>query len=459
MNENLSKDIKTLTLLVFMQTVGSSMVMTYMNMFMTDYLMIAAATVSTALVIAKTIDLIFSVCAGPLMEKVQFKEGKYRPWLNIIKWVLFISFTLTYLNTYELGLKSEWVRAIIIIISYVGFGAGMSIIMICRGGVLQYMAGADMGIRAKISSRQAQATAAATIITSACVLPMITAVGKVTTDKWAYWVTCTFLALFMLFGAGGMAKLAKRYDAPAGASGKKAVTVKDMFNAVAGNDQLLIMILIMGIFYIGSNVLVAIQAYYFRYVIKDYAFMATSMTIKTAFAFVASLFIPTLGKKLGKRKSFLFGLLGYAASMAFIGIFGGASKWYFTIGTCLFTACMYMFSSFGVNYFLDCGEYGYHKTGKDYRATAMAMYNVPMKIGFVGGSAIAGYGLAAIGYTPGMDMTEEFVGKYMTIIGTIPAILCVLAALVLVFFYKITDEDAARYAKENAERDAAALEV
>lgn len=98
MNDTLNKDINKLTLQVFMQTVGSSMVMVYMNLFMTDYLMIAAATVSTALVIAKTIDLVFSVVAGPIMEKVRFKNGKYRPWLNIVKWLLFISFTLTYLN-------------------------------------------------------------------------------------------------------------------------------------------------------------------------------------------------------------------------------------------------------------------------------------------------------------------------------------------------------------------------
>ena len=67
MNDTLNKDINKLTLQVFMQTVGSSMVMVYMNLFMTDYLMIAAATVSTALVIAKTIDLVFSVVAGPIM--------------------------------------------------------------------------------------------------------------------------------------------------------------------------------------------------------------------------------------------------------------------------------------------------------------------------------------------------------------------------------------------------------
>ena len=54
-----------------------------------------------------------------------------------------------------------------------------------------------------------------------------------------------------------------------------------------------------------------------------------------------------------------------------------------------------------------------------------------------------------------MEITADFTSKYMLIIGTIPAVLCVLAAVIFLVGYKIKDEDAARYAKENAERDAA----
>jgi hypothetical protein len=47
----------------------------------------------------------------------------------------------------------------------------------------------------------------------------------------------------------------------------------------------------------------------------------------------------------------------------------------------------------------------------------------------------------------------------MFIIGAIPAILCVLAAVILFFGYKITDADAIKYATANAERDKAAREA
>ena len=76
-----------------------------------------------------------------------------------------------------------------------------------------------------------------------------------------------------------------------------------------------------------------------------------------------------------------------------------------------------------------------------------------MKIGFAGGSAIGGYGLAMIGYQAGMEITEKFVSDFILIIGMIPAALCIIAAVIFFFGYKLKDEDAAMYAKANIEKD------
>ena len=72
---------------------------------------------------------------------------------------------------------------------------------------------------------------------------------------------------------------------------------------------------------------------------------------------------------------------------------------------------------------------------------------------------IGGYGLAIIGYEAGMTITPELIRGFMFIIGAIPAILCVLAAVILGLGYKITDADAIKYATANAEKDKAAREA
>ena len=455
----MKKQVRIYTLAILMQGIGSGAVMLYMNVFMTDYLLIDAALVATALLVAKFIDLFVSFITGPIVEKANFKNGTYGPWFTILKYGLFACFVLTYLDTYTLGIP-ELLRASLVVLAYVGYGGGMSILMIARGGLLQQMAGADMDVRNVISARTAQATAAAQIITSAIAVPMITFFAAYVGENHSYAVTIGILAILMVAGCLLMRSQAKIYDVHIPAEKRKAapkVSLKDMFQSVAGNSQMMVLIVCMSVFYIAMQTFLAIQAYYFRNIMNDFNFMAVSMTIKTVFAFVASLFMPALGKKVGKKNAFILGLLLYAAALLGITFLGASSEYVFTFFTCVFTAAMYLFTSFGVNYFLDCGEYGYYKTGKDNRATAMAMYNIPMKIGFMGGSAIGSYGLAMIGYQVGMEITEGFVHSFMFIIGGIPAALCILGAVIFFFAYRLKDEDVAMYARENAARDKAVI--
>jgi Na+/melibiose symporter-like transporter len=86
------------------------------------------------------------------------------------------------------------------------------------------------------------------------------------------------------------------------------------------------------------------------------------------------------------------------------------------------------------------------------------MFNLPMKAGVLVGGAIGAFGLAAIGYKAGEDpmLIPNFAKNFMLILGGTPAVFYMLAALFMGLGYKITDADAMKYAKENAERVAAA---
>lgn len=117
-----------------------------------------------------------------------------------------------------------------------------------------------------------------------------------------------------------------------------------------------------------------------------------------------------------------------------------------------------MFSSFSVIYMLDAGEYGFYKTGKDNRTVGMSMMNIPMKIGMAVGGAVGGFGLASIGFSTGMTVTASFISNFMWLLGGIPAAFYLLGSIVMAIGYRITDADAALYAKENAERVAKLME-
>ena len=442
-------------IICFMFYTGSGMALQYINIFMTDYLMISAVTVSTALLVAKFIDLLTSCVAGGIVEKLTFKNNQYIGWFRIIRWVLLIGFALAFLNTNSLGISSEVVRAGIVALGYVVFGAGMSFLIISISGVNQIMSGPDMALRSRFSAKAAQGQASSQIVVAAVVIPALGLFAPLVGEGNSYFVVCVGLYMVSFIGSFLMVRLIKPFDTEgrhAAGAAKPKVTAKDMVKSVVTNRQLLLIIIAFMLYYTAQYVLTTIQAYYFRYVINDYGYMSTSMTIRTAFAFVAALFIPKLGMKLCKKKSLVVGLIVYGIGMLGITFLGLYSKHLFTLSSCLFTAAMYLFIGFGVNYFLDCGEYGYYKTGKDNRAIAMSMYNIPMKIGFMLGGSIASYGLAFLGFEAGMVMTESFINRYMFLIGVVPAVLVAIAALIIHFGYKITDEDAAAYAKANMER-------
>ena len=173
------------------------------------------------------------------------------------------------------------------------------------------------------------------------------------------------------------------------------------------------------------------------------------MTVCMVTGFLASMVMPKIGGKLGKKKSFVAGLVIYAAAYA-AAYFAGGNWIFYTVCGAIGGGAVYMFTTFGANYFVDCGEYYLYKTGKDTRMIAITMYSVPMKIGMALGGAIGNFGMAIIGYQAGMAIDQIFTTKFMLLLTLIPAVLIFVGALIMQFGYKITDEDAARYAAENA---------
>jgi Na+/melibiose symporter-like transporter len=204
------------------------------------------------------------------------------------------------------------------------------------------------------------------------------------------------------------------------------------------------------------------------YIMQNMMLQPIQMTITTLFGVVAAMIGPMLGKRLGKKKALQFGfgiavidsvlialLAGNTGALA-----GGIQIGFviYVIFMCLTGIGRNVWFGFGGNYFVDAGEYGYWKTGKDNRAVALGLGAIPAKISLIVAGALSGYALHAIGYRPGMGrpggppMPLNFNQNFMLLMGLLPASVYLLGFLIFTFGWKITDADAAKYAKENLER-------
>ena len=113
-------------------------------------------------------------------------------------------------------------------------------------------------------------------------------------------------------------------------------------------------------------------------------------------------------------------------------------------------------AGFGVNYFLDAGEYGYYKTGEDNRTIAMAMFNIPIKIATMVAGTMSGLALGWINFDSvsiyGGAVTPEIQKGFLFWFTLFPAICMFIATALVIVCYKISDKDAAFYAAENAKK-------
>lgn len=434
-------------------SLGIMVPMSYLTIFLTENIMMSAALMGTILLVARIIDFAIGLSSGGIIEKVKLKDGKYRSWFKILRWVVLIGVFMQFVNTSALP---PIISITIVFIGYLMLHGSMNFLQTSQFGIVSMMAGPSMEDRNRLSFRNFQFAAAGQIIISAVALPAINILTPVVGNTNAYTLVATLGALMMFLGATSVVKVSKTYDVTApqndGISTMPQVSFGDMIKSVVTNSQMLVVMLAQVFFQTGMQVAMGIMAYYFMFVLGNLTLMALAMTITTIFGLVGSIIGPKFGTKLGKKNAMVVGLLVFAIANIAIMLFATDSIVVYVIFACLYTVGMYFFMSFGQLYFLDCGEYGLWKTGKDNRAVALSMGNMPIKIGMALGGALGAYGLQAIGYTPGMTSSAEFASNFMYLFGGLPAILTLLGAIIMFFGYKLKDSDCELYAKENAKR-------
>ncbi|MBE6038050.1 MAG: hypothetical protein E7218_02445 [Anaerofustis stercorihominis] len=434
----------------------------YLMMFCTDFLGISPIAYGSAMGIAKTFDFFICIFAGPIIEKSNGKHGKYISWLRILTCTLFFGNLIQLFDTSGF-ITNPTIKLFIVCCGYMMYHGSKNFSATVRGSLVRKLAGANMEDRRKLTTRQSQVSAAVSIISSAITLPSISLVEKLTgSPTLGYFIVAAVFSTSFLICNIIFIKLAAPFDPPQAVNkAGKTASVKDLFESIFTNKQMLILVITYTLFNIGSQINAGVTAYFFR-VTGTFGQYALVQTIRSLVAFGASVVVPPIGKKLGKKTSLVIGRYMWAASLLFIYVFalkkdGSANLVMMTIGLCLSRVAMYTYTPFGVNYWLDCAEYGYYTTGKDRRGFAAAVMNIPTKIGMAIGGTAVGYLVAWSGYIVPEGATVgyfEHMNRYMMVIGLIPAIVGIASAVLTQFFYKLTDEEAAAYAKANAEKDA-----
>ena len=459
--------INTLAFSNGLNTMAQNIPQLFLAMFMTDYLGINPVAMASGMFIARIFDFIVGLVAGIIIEQSHFKHGKYLSWIRLLTVTLFFGNIIQMLDTTAF-VKNATLRLIIVMAGYMTYHPSMNFYSASRGSMIPRLAGADMELRKKITSRQSQFGSAVAIIGNAVTLPLVALMGRITgKESMGY-----FLAALLFSGAFVVmnltfCRMAAPFDPPeqAGGPARKSPTVGQMVKSVVTNRQMVILFLCYTTFTIGNQLYTGVTTYFFK-VTGNYDQYTFWLTARSVCAFLATLAAPAIGRKLGKKNALITGWIIVALAsfaMKFLAFADGrANIPVMGVCMCLKNAAMYLYMSFNANYYLDCGEYGYFTTGVDNRTMAVTVMNWPSKIGFAFGGSLVGLAIAWAGYqAPAGGGVGAFASmdRFMTVIGLIPGLLALAGAVGIALFFKLTDAQAAMYARANLEREQAAAEA
>ncbi|MCL1912398.1 MAG: MFS transporter [Eubacteriaceae bacterium] len=424
----------------------------FINLFLTDYLLLPVPDVAAMLFVAKIIDFLASLVVGPVIEKSNMPGGKYVPWLKMARPLYYFSYIITFLP-FNMPLAARYGA---VIIGHLFVKVPNAFILTARHGALMHVGGGDMDKRNKMVIASGRVSAVCSVFTSATTTPFLLLVGHLVGMKYQYLVMSAVYGCFFFGVTNTLIYLHAPFEQErAQQNDMKKASLGAMLESMASNPQLIAFILANTFSLIASEGPLQITMYYYIYIRNDPNLLlyASAQTVSMV-AHLATVAIgPQIGLKLGRLKALLLSELLCAFTGVAMVLFGASSIYTFMgikTATSFFSSIN---SGFLSSYIIDCAEYGYYKTGVDNRDLVQSLTNIPVKISMFIGGTVALLGLGMIGYFPGMEANAFFTSNFMLIYGGMPVLGFGLSFLINLLFYKIDDEQAEFYARANRQKE------
>jgi GPH family glycoside/pentoside/hexuronide:cation symporter len=405
----------------------------YFAFFMTDVALIAPAIVATIMLVGRIFDVFSVPVTGFIIQGSNFKSGKYSTWLLIAAPVIML-FNMLMFSNLPIPVAG---KAVLMAVAYVLAYFFVNFCSTARMSVLPILTD-DIQMRAVLSSRRGQGGAISQIVRGLIFVPMIVALTKFVggSQVWGYFLSALVFGLISISGMYWLAFIARPFEAVSKVKEGPKPTFLDMIKQLGTNRPLLILLLAETVRVGATNLLVASNMYYFRYVLSNMMLMSVYLPITFIGGFIGNTVFGILAKKIDKKVAYILGMIIWIAGMglAYFIAYGNAT---------IFIACV-TFAQFGVGisnggvvaFFSDTSDYGEVKQGKNIRAINMGLVIFPLKTGILLGGTIQAYRLTAIGFKAGTTDPAVFNGIHTT--ATLFAALAGLVAILFILIYPLT---------------------
>lgn len=430
---------------------GITVTLQYMQNFMTEYMMLTPAIVAGILTVGRLTDLVVSTFAGGIVQKANLKTGPYRTWLLIAGPSVLIGVTLIFLNP-NIGIAG---KVLALVIGYFFRNIIQNFVLAGQNGLIAKVSKGNVNLRLAMTAKALQGTNSSAILLSMITLPLILFFNGKFGNGRGFLIIAVSYALLYSIGMIIVYTTTAPHDQYEpnlkNVQGSTVqVKVSHMYGDTFRNPQVWILVLNGLCQQVAMFTFTPMQIYYFRYSAHNVQLLTLSLTITSIVGLAASIVVPPIAKKLGKKNSAI--AAGFLSGLAYLAmaLFADGRPYVYIACVCLGRVFLQLVTSIGVNLWLDAAEYQLHKTGKDSRPFVMSVQAMTMKLGQTISSVtfsivlmIGGYRSISVGVAE-VASSSRFVFAF----GGIIAGLYFLGAVFMLFF-GITEEKSREYAAHN----------
>jgi glycoside/pentoside/hexuronide:cation symporter, GPH family len=432
-------------------TLMISLATQYYAIFLTDVAMITAGHVALIMLITHAVDAFSIPISGSIIQRTQFRWGQFRTWLLIPPVTTCIFFTLTFTNLpLSYGLKIVYL-SLVYMIAHISLNFAYN----AHLGLISVLA-KDSKDRLRLSTRNYQLRITSQIFYAYIILDILYRLSTNSTT-WGYFYTVGILAVIQVLGYWFLFFQIKdydKYDPDKNLKESNRWTSLEMIRQIIGNRPLLTIISADIALNLGVYSLQTLAVYYFKYAAQNELLMKPYALISAIAVFASTLISPVIVSIIGKKNTYLFAGICGAMGYIVLRIFGLYHPYAFIAIIAISVLGAGTVYPIRQAMYMDAAEYGFYKTGKDASAFVMSMLPLPSKVATAIAGTMATAGLGFIGYVPNLEPDERFLQGLMNIICYIPAGAALVAFMIMLFFYTLTDKRLAMIMETNAKKRA-----
>ncbi|WP_342041520.1 glycoside-pentoside-hexuronide (GPH):cation symporter [Bacillus sp. OTU2372] len=404
----------------------------YLLKFYTDVLGISAYWGGLVFLVSKIFDAFADSTVGAFVDKRKIgKRGKFRPFILFGSIPLAIMTVISFMAPDFSGTG----KIVFAFVTYMAFGLAYSIVNIPYGSLAASMT-QDSVDRASLGSFRAIGSQFAMLISGMVVIPIVLYFPN---QKLGYTVGIGTMALIGVIFHYICYRNTNENVIREPKVEKEKVPMSKLFKLLLSNRPLIALCFVCLFMVAASNLRTAVQLYYLQYNLKNTGLMTLLSFTSIGIAVIGSFFIPALVKRLGKKNTFIMGLL--------IGIVADALNFLLPASVPAFLTLLSI-GSLGLSFAMglpwvmvaDAVDYHEWKTGQRTEGIVYSSYSFFRKLAQALAGFIPGVALGLIGYVPNAEQT---VGTLLGIKGLmflVPAGLNLIAAVILILVYNLTED-------------------